>query len=403
MAFNPLDPLGATTGAARDIGNVTNSLATSLTPQNQFNADQYLAQTLGNQNALAQALQAQSMGFGPNPAQSQYQQNVNQAIQQNAGFLSGQKGINPALAARMGAQNAAAMQQAAAGQAATLGAQQQLGAQNALQNLYGTMGQENISNAQLNAGVSAQNAAANQSTAGGILGGIGKGIMSLFSNGGEVPHYYQGATISGMSSMPQTNNLPGLGDYTSPTLGNLGTSPAPASNDNMFKFNYDASSNIANDILKQAGIPIYQAGNVQKRAYGGEIESVVPMSKGLAKGGKVSPVKTNNKMLPAHLEHISRLYYPDSSVSEMMVSNPMLSAQGGPVPGHAPIQGDSRKNDIVPAMLSPGEIVIPRSVLQSDNPVENAAKFVANELAKHHKGNDFKEGLKKAISSRSKK
>lgn len=41
------------------------------------------------------------------------------------------------------------------------------------------------------------------------------------------------------------------------------------------------------------------------------------------------------------------------------------------------IQGDSPKNDVVPAMLSPGEIVLPRSVTQSGNPVQHAAEFVA--------------------------
>lgn len=39
---------------------------------------------------------------------------------------------------------------------------------------------------------------------------------------------------------------------------------------------------------------------------------------------------------------------------------PMMSS-GGHVPGHAQVSGDSQKNDTVPAMLSPGEIVVPRS------------------------------------------
>lgn len=36
-------------------------------------------------------------------------------------------------------------------------------------------------------------------------------------------------------------------------------------------------------------------------------------------------------------------------------------AQGGTVPGQAPVPGDSEENDVVPTLLSPGEIVIPRS------------------------------------------
>lgn len=55
---------------------------------------------------------------------------------------------------------------------------------------------------------------------------------------------------------------------------------------------------------------------------------------------------------------------------------------GGAVPGQASVQGDSNKNDTVPAMLSPGEVVIPRSVMQSKDPAKAAAAFVSACLAK---------------------
>ena len=55
---------------------------------------------------------------------------------------------------------------------------------------------------------------------------------------------------------------------------------------------------------------------------------------------------------------------------------------GGHVPGHANVLGDSLKNDTVHAMLSPGEIVLPRSVTQSANPSEAAARFVQAMKAK---------------------
>lgn len=50
---------------------------------------------------------------------------------------------------------------------------------------------------------------------------------------------------------------------------------------------------------------------------------------------------------------------------------------GGPVLGRARAAGDSASNDTVPAMLSPGEIVLPRSVAQDDDAPEKAAAFVA--------------------------
>lgn len=58
-----------------------------------------------------------------------------------------------------------------------------------------------------------------------------------------------------------------------------------------------------------------------------------------------------------------------------------LMAKGGEakgvVPGKASVVGDSKKNDKVKALLSPGEIVLPRSVTQSSDPTGEAAKFVA--------------------------
>lgn len=46
-------------------------------------------------------------------------------------------------------------------------------------------------------------------------------------------------------------------------------------------------------------------------------------------------------------------------------------AKGGVVPGYAPMPGDSSRNDRIPAMLSPGEIVVPRSVLDSNKELRN--------------------------------
>jgi len=46
------------------------------------------------------------------------------------------------------------------------------------------------------------------------------------------------------------------------------------------------------------------------------------------------------------------------------------------VPGKAKYEGDTRSNDTVPALLSPGEIVLPRSVAQSEEAPEKAKKFV---------------------------
>lgn len=62
-------------------------------------------------------------------------------------------------------------------------------------------------------------------------------------------------------------------------------------------------------------------------------------------------------------------------------------AGGGYIPGEAEVNGDSPENDRVPALLSPGEVVLPRSVTQSANPVKAASDFMANlQMKKEHKG-----------------
>lgn len=43
---------------------------------------------------------------------------------------------------------------------------------------------------------------------------------------------------------------------------------------------------------------------------------------------------------------------------------------GGPVPGMAPMPGDNAQNDVVPARLSPGEVVVPRSAMSDDEEFE---------------------------------
>lgn len=48
----------------------------------------------------------------------------------------------------------------------------------------------------------------------------------------------------------------------------------------------------------------------------------------------------------------------------------------GMVPGKAEVAGNSLKNDKVPAVLSPGEVVIPRSIMGSKDPAMGAAKFI---------------------------
>lgn len=408
--------------AIGSIGGLTNGVAQGFTPQNGYQAANplnvgalngqistaqgNLGTVNGQQQQLAQALLAQSQGQGANPAQAMLNQATNQNIQQNAGFLASQKGISPALAATQAAQNQGAMSQQAAAQGAVMNAQQQVSAQQNLGNLYGQMANQNLQNInqsgqlinqdingtnQINAGVSAQNAAANQNTAGGLMGGMGGGIAKMLSHGGTVEKFAGGGQVG-------------------------------------------ASQSIANSILQSAGVPMWQSGNAQSATQGGGVQGGVqslmsgmggdgglatgspiamaggPMDAGAAAGGAGGAADlavlaaAHGGTIPKHLHPIAKLYHPNFQAK----GTDQLKAAGGKVPGKAKVPGDSPKNDTVKTMLSPGEIVIPRSVVNSKNPEKAAADFVAQELQKRgakgggsgdpHK--DFQSALKEAIMTR---
>lgn len=61
---------------------------------------------------------------------------------------------------------------------------------------------------------------------------------------------------------------------------------------------------------------------------------------------------------------------------------------------------DNEKNDTIPAMLSAGEAVIPRSIMMSPNPPAAAAKFVEALLANRDKKDAKKEALKVALGKK---
>lgn len=70
-------------------------------------------------------------------------------------------------------------------------------------------------------------------------------------------------------------------------------------------------------------------------------------------------------------------------------------AKGGEIKGSAKFNGDTRTNDTVPALLSPGEIVLPRSVAQSEDAPEKSKKFVEAIKSRKKTG---KESLATALS-----
>ena len=217
------------------------------------------------QQALARALLAQSQGVGPNPAQIALQQATNRNIQQGAGMIASQKGINPALASRIVAQNTAGANQEAAGQGALMQAQQQLAAQQQLGNVLGQTREQSLQN------------------------------LGVLQN----------------AQAAQNNAI---------TQGSLGAQ--------------DINARVA-------------AGNTA--LYGQVLGGLMNAGGGLA-------------------------------------GMALMASEGGVIPGQAKLDGDHKENDTIPAMLSPGEIVIPRSHAKSSD----LAKEFIDHLMAHKKGTDGK-------------
>jgi hypothetical protein len=333
---NPFGSLGAS--AVADEARSQNNLAINQQSSLAANMNPYAMQGLGNQasvyaqqQALAQALQAQSMGQGPNPAQAMLAQNTAANTANQAALMAGQRGsgANAGLMARQIGMQGGANQQAMAGQAATLQAQQQLAAQQALMQQQAQMG--NMANQQ--------------------VGQYGNQLANL--------------------------NQSTLGNYQA-TLGAIGGQ------------NQVAQANQANINNANAGFISNIMGGI-----GGAINGAGGAAAGGAAGGAGGGAKTfydGGSVPDMHHDAYASIYHPQM-------------AGGGKVPGQPQVQGDSPKNDTVPAMLSPGEIVIPNSILQGKDPVAESAKFVASELSKQQgpEHEDFYAALEKAISSRKKK
>lgn len=259
-------------------------------------------------------------------------------------------------------------------------AQQQM-LQNALgnynNNMVGMQGNINSSNAGL-----AQTAMGGQKDlVGGVLGGAASGIASL-AQGGEVKakHFADGgdSSMNGMQPSvvaPAPLAVPPVAPM--PAVGVQGTVPqAPQSKWGKFlsgalaNNNQNSNQNQSNQDDLKKGMSDFTS-SLMKYA--------------------MSPSKT-----PASPE--TAFVGPDTGAA---VSGAAMAAKGGEaksdyreaggkVKAHSEKQkavksGNSYSNDKIPAYLSEGEIVLPREVTQSDDPVRSAADFVSKVLAKKGK------------------
>lgn len=271
-------------------------------------------------------------GQGPNPAQALLANTTGNNIAQQAALMAGQRGAsqNAGLLARQAGVAGGNLQQQAAGQAAALQAQQAL-------NALGMQGQL----AGQQAGMQQQ---AIQGLTADTLGQINAQNQANIQNAANMAGI--NANVAAQNTQNNRNLWGGITNAAGGALGalGLGSNSAPAAS---------AAS----------------APSTSNNAFGFDAKKALAF----ADGGEVGP-----------MSHYGRSLYNQGGMAANSANQQGVLKENY-VHGKAKVKGDSSKNDTVPAILSPGEIVIPRSVAQSKNAPEQAAKFVAAILAKKGK------------------
>lgn len=400
---NPGEALNGVGAAFQGLGQAftaQNTYNANLAPQMQSDYGGVIQQGAQNslgaynqQQNLANTLIAQSNGQGPNPAQNMLNQATANNIQNQGALMASQRGANanPALMARQASMQGANTQQQAAGQAATMNSQQQLAAQAAAANLYGNMGQQsnqlygtsvagqntqnanNIQNMGMAQGINAQVAQSNVNsenrTTGGILGALGAGGASMFSEGGSVANY-QTPDLQPGSAAGVTFQMPDKKKKDKNTGGDVEEGGAIA----------DLSS------TPQSGS--------QVGAYAGKGSQYLTMSEGgdVADGGATADLGADN----SGGAWAEKKQGGGGGLASMLPMLAMLASKGGGVPGKANAKGNSVSNDVVPALLSPGEEVIDRETMQDPGPIGKAARLVAAHINSKKQGMEDKGSSGKA-------
>jgi len=128
-----------------------------------------------------------------------------------------------------------------------------------------------------------------------------------------------------------------------------------------------AAQNATNANNAFTGSLLGTAGTVAATALGGPAAGVMANQTLKPKPVMVS----NNASAGVNAAHGGYMCYADGGVTH---DHGICMKLGGHVGGEAEVPGDSEQNDTIPAMLSPGELVIPRSVPKDGRHMEEFAR-----------------------------
>lgn len=422
--LNSLNPVNGATNISNGLGSFFQGAGHALTTQNNFQAQ--LAPTteldysglidaagnsaignVGNENDLVSAILNQK---SPSAAQSALATQTGNNVNNTAALIAGARGANsnPGLVARQAAIAGAGSQQSAIGQAATLQAQEDVAKKNLATALYGQIGNQSngllsvgtgSNNAQnsnlvsnynmaqgINAQVSAQNAAAdNKSTSniiGGITGGGGSALSSIF---------YKGGKVKNPGSNPKTDMVPAKDRFTIPShIKGMASIYHPDMFADGGEIDQMQPADVDAFVPQDSSQGFGESSGGEKK--GGGIGALLAL---LNKGGTVKAMVSPGEQ-----------YLDPTDVKKVVKDGANPLSVGERIPGKPKVKGDSLKNDVVPKRLKSGGVVIPNHIMQSDDPAEGAKQFILalqNQQSEESEGDDFKQALTRAISTRKKK
>lgn len=130
--------------------------------------------------------------------------------------------------------------------------------------------------------------------------------------------------------------------------------------------NQNNAANQAQGSVNSANSGAQQQALTGQQNLGGNLAGAVGTAIGLGGDNKVKMFAEGGKVGPQ--SNVGRHLYSGGKATNYKA--------GGFVPGKAQVSGNSYKNDTVDAKLSPGEVVIPRSIMQGKDAAKKAAAFV---------------------------
>lgn len=353
---------------------------------------------LQNQSNVYNQLQGVVNGTGPNPAQAMLNQATGANIVGQASLMAGQRGssANPGLVARNAARAGGDINQQSAGQAATMQANQSLNALNAAGNIAGQQvgnqigatqgymqGAENEQMGVLNsaAGLQANVNNANAGLVGATMGqqasigsSMSKSMGSMMGMGAE----------GGKPEMMPRKMAAGGGLQFQNTPGALQIDAnGPLSSVGQY---FSQIANIDKGGPAQVAAvqqPKTTSGTEQPWDMGGGVDhgDVQQNTPDNSPGVGVEPtfVAAYGGKVPVMLSKGEKVVAPKDVRAVAAGKKSPMSAKT--VPGKPKHPGNDYRNDVVPADLPEGAIVIPNKILQGKSPHWAAMRFVQAHMA----------------------